>query len=251
MKKTLIALMALVGVASAASTPVTMVSPADYDYVVYEGTNLNLTSVTEVEGSAMISGMETASYASTAGYFISNTILDNGEHNGSPGFSKVVLTLNLTDTTGTGNIFSVITGADGGIRDTYRGWGINLEADGALTFARVQASGAITDNKTSLGTLEAGSTYTITIVSNGTKNNDGIVGRGTGNFDISVFNGTTTQTYTANGFGLDGSYLDKFIIGQANGVNGTLSVTAMVPEPATATLSLLALAGLCARRRRG
>ncbi|MBQ5664658.1 MAG: PEP-CTERM sorting domain-containing protein [Akkermansia sp.] len=29
-----------------------------------------------------------------------------------------------------------------------------------------------------------------------------------------------------------------------------MSITATVPEPTTATLSLLALAGLCARRRR-
>ncbi|MEE1265004.1 MAG: PEP-CTERM sorting domain-containing protein, partial [Akkermansia sp.] len=35
-----------------------------------------------------------------------------------------------------------------------------------------------------------------------------------------------------------------------NEASGTMSITATVPEPATATLSLLALAGFCARRRR-
>ena len=37
-----------------------------------------------------------------------------------------------------------------------------------------------------------------------------------------------------------------------NSTDGSVSITntASIPEPATATLSLLALAGLCARRRR-
>ena len=252
MKKTLIALLALAGVASAAivTTPTTLEDPKDYSYVVYEGTNLNLSSATTVEGSSMISNIESSDFSSSVGYFISDTKSDaNDPHNCSPGFGKVVLTLNLTNLTGTGNIFSVIT-AGGAVDNNYRGWGVILKADGALTFARVKGDTTIHDQATSLGTLEAGTTYTITIVSNGTKDSNGIVGRGTGNFDISVFDGTTANTYSVTGFGLNGQYLDKFVIGQASGVNGTLSVTAMVPEPATATLSLLALAGLCARRRR-
>ena len=56
MKKTLIALMALAGVAAAApSTPSTITSPADYSYVVYEGTDLTLTSATVVDAKSMIS----------------------------------------------------------------------------------------------------------------------------------------------------------------------------------------------------
>ncbi len=44
--------------------------------------------------------------------------------------------------------------------------------------------------------------------------------------------------------------LDGGILLEVDGTSGRLNVTYSVPEPGTATLSLLALAGLCARRRR-
>lgn len=55
-----------------------------------------------------------------------------------------------------------------------------------------------------------------------------------------------------NGVLLSGNVLglDGRILLEAGGTSGVLNVTHSVPEPATATLSLLALAGLCARRRR-
>ena len=50
-------------------------------------------------------------------------------------------------------------------------------------------------------------------------------------------------------FGLDSNAYMMRYYGTETGTSGSL-VMVLVPEPTTATLSLLALAGLCARRRR-
>ena len=63
------------------------------------------------------------------------------------------------------------------------------------------------------------------------------------NTEYNNLNYTITTNYVVQGLELDAS---KFNISN----NGISSVNVVVPEPATATLSLLALAGLAARRRR-
>lgn len=50
--------------------------------------------------------------------------------------------------------------------------------------------------------------------------------------------------------GFDPNVFHVSYVQEAGGTGGSIIMTANVPEPATATLSLLALAGLCARRRR-
>ena len=239
MKKTLIALMALAGVAMA--KPATMWAPEDYGYVAYQTTtDLSLTSSTTINASSF--DIPYGNDNAVNGLFIAK---DGGDT--SPGFAKVVLTLNLTNLDATGNIFTVQTDA----QQNQSGWGFYLGAEGALTFGQTNWNGGnptIHTTKASCGTLTAETEYTITIVSNGTGS---VVGRGTDNFTITVAaEGLETASYTADGFGLNGNYVNKLMVGSANGVNGTLGVVAYVPEPATATLSLLALAGLAARRRR-
>ena len=63
------------------------------------------------------------------------------------------------------------------------------------------------------------------------------------NTEYNNLNYTVTTNYVVQGFKLDAS---KFNISD----NGIASMSVVVPEPTTATLSLLALAGLAARRRR-
>ena len=239
MKKTLIALMALAGVAMA--KPATLFAPEDYGYVAYQtDAALSLSSSTTINASSF--DLPYGNSNTENGLFIAR---DGGDT--SPGFAKVVLTLNLTNLDATGNIFTVQTDA----QQNQSGWGFYLGAEGALTFGQTNWNGGnptIHTTKASCGTLTAETEYTITIVSSGTGS---VVGRGTENFTITVAaEGIEAATYTADGFGLNGNYVNKLMVGSANGVNGTLGVVAYIPEPATATLSLLALAGLAARRRR-
>ena len=253
MKKTLIALMALASVASAAvtSAPSVLDDPSDFGYLAYQGTGISLTTTTNVTTSDL--SLPYGMNANVDGLLYANTVDQNG-NNGSPGFAKVVLTLNLNSLDSTGNVFTLIGTGNNAVND-YRGWGISVGTAGALTFARVNADTTVKDNSLSLGTLVAGTTYTITIISDGTPDANGIVGRGTGNFDISVDDGNSVANFAANGFGFNGDHFDKFVIGKgtasgATAVDGVVSVAVYIPEPATATLSLLALAGLAARRRR-
>ena len=261
MKKTLIALMALAGVAYAGapviSSPSVLDDPSDFGYLAYQGTGISLTTTTNVTTSdlSLPYGMD----ANVDGLLIANTVdtknANETQNNGSPGFAKVVLTLNLNSLDSTGNVFTLTATGYNAVND-YRGWGISVGAEGVLTFARVNADTSVKDNSTSLGSLVAGTTYTITIISNGTPDANGLVGRGTGNFDISVDDGSgSVANYAAAGFGFNGDHFDKIIIGKgtasgATAVDGVVSVAVYIPEPATATLSLLALAGLAARRRR-
>ena len=76
---------------------------------------------------------------------------------------------------------------------------------------------------------------------------------------ITMYVGDTVAGYTTIGDGYLEQTIDKFAlggrIGGKNGNNANVTVygaslTKIVPEPTTATLSLLALAGLAARRRR-
>ena len=253
MKKTLIALMALASVASAAvtSAPSVLDDPSDFGYLAYQGTGISLTTTTNVTTSDL--SLPYGMNANVDGLLYANTVTGT-TNNGSPGCAKVVLTLNLTSLDSTGNVFTLI-GTGGNAPNDYRGWGISVGTAGALTFARVKADAGINDNSLSLGTLVAGTTYTITIISNGTPDANGIVGRGTGNFDISVDDGNSVGNFTAAGFGFNGYEFDKLVIGKgtasgATAVDGVVSVAVYIPEPATATLSLLALAGLAVRRRR-
>ena len=89
---------------------------------------------------------------------------------------------------------------------------------------------------------------------------DGATHQTQGTYHVNVYEGDTL-VYSAsygtetNRIGFGTTFNPQIYFGAGvNGANATVmtvsQATLHVPEPATATLSLLALAGLCARRRR-
>lgn len=168
---------------------------------------------------------------------------------------------------GDGNIFAIRTDADsqynvitpGLDRDyDYDGFGFHIQSNGTLTFCRLNISDSevisISDNINSIATLSIGSTYSISLASSGSTTDSPIIGRGTDNFTITLMqDDTLLSETTVAGFGLNGVKLESILIGDADSsVTGTVSDINIytIPEPSTATLSLLALSGLLLRRRR-
>ena len=258
MKKTLIALMALAGVASADS-PLTLV-----DQWTFDG------SLTSVNGKTFSLQTYGVSYADGIA-----TITRTGDNAGAVHLSStglgleknwalqmtVSIPVNSSGTalsmvcfdngSGNGLEFNLANPTDGGVYgftynkgdNTWTGWG----------------AGNQTDIKQVAGMT------TLTFV-----NYEGAIYFGAGDTWATFNNGTAdSPTNVANGA------LDKLLLGSgsggANGPGGNYSFevddivvysfdtskvsvadvkAALIPEPATATLSLLALAGLCARRRR-
>ena len=127
------------------------------------------------------------------------------------------------------------------------------------------------ENCSAIGTVTANTSYTLSIISSasttGANGSTVSPSRGTDNFSVTLSSDsmTTPVTSTVAGFSLDGNSLGRVYIGGSkspddsgtfgNVTSFALSIpgtapTPSVPEPTTATLSLLALAGLAARRRR-
>ena len=193
----------------------------------------------------------TLSYT-TSDYFISKTGSDT-----SPAWGEMVITFTLNGlaTAGTEhnlvNVLSSNIGTGQGQSVQYNAYGFYVNGS-TLTFGRshCNASNSLTlaDNKVVVtDSLAANTTYTLTILSQATGST---VGRGSDNFAITLTSDAGVNiTKTAAGFGLNGEKCTGFVLGDAD-LNGSATFSANVPEPATATLSLLALAGLAARRRR-
>ncbi len=60
----------------------------------------------------------------------------------------------------------------------------------------------------------------------------------------------TVNAYDVSGTAIDGTYTISSLVGTFDAGTDTETGTSTIPEPSTATLSILALAGLCVRRRR-
>lgn len=231
MKKTLIALMAMAGVTYGSI-------PKSFCHTVAEQSGLNLSEAI------------TLNYES-AEYFIKKTGDDT-----SPAVGAFVMSFSLTDIPVSGTNQNLIHVRSSDIGTAYgqsqaqNSYGFFVNGN-TLTFGKsnCDASNTLTAfSKTDIFTaLEANTTYTLTLYSQETGSP---VGRGTDNFAIELTSGQNVL-YSGNlaGWGLNGSKCTGFLIGDVD-LKGNATFKALIPEPATASLSLLALAGLAARRRR-
>ena len=184
----------------------------------------------------------------------------------SPAVGKLDLTFTLTNTSLTTTLVTFAANSS-----TQAGWGVTVN-NGSLYLGQMtvnsgnttSAMASYTSNCSSVGTVTTDTTYTLSVISTAsTTGTSGAVspGRGIDNFLVTLSDGSNTTTTTVAGFGLNGSTLNRIYVGGSNsmsdtGTIGTVSQLSLsipgvaVPEPATATLSLLALVGLAARRRR-
>lgn len=234
MKKTFITLLAMVGVASAATTQVW-----DLSQPVTSGDFL---------------------YDTTTGLFTDNADVDGTVLNGADGAGRIqtniTFTLNLTAAqavTGDTQLLKMDMGGDIGLALTTTGlagtWGDSSNGRGAVTFETLLAdSGVFTgpENQQYI-TLTFVETYGsgVQVWSNTTKyiNDTGLKASG---------NTSLTSIYVNSGYvealQFDTEWKGDDIVNTNVAFNNVASK--YIPEPATATLSLLALCGLAARRRR-
>ena len=235
MKKTFITLLALAGVASAATTQVWDLSQSvtSGDFLYDASTGL-FTDNAEVEGTVL-----------------------NSVNGASQIQTNITFTLNLTAAqavTGNTNLLNMDMGGDIGLALTTTGlnctWqGGTSDSRGSVTFSTLLAdSGVFAD-------IEGNKYITLTFVetygsgvqvwSNTTKLIDDSGLKSSGNTSLS-------SIYVNRGYVEALQFETEWKGADIVKTNVAFNAEAMqvIPEPATATLSLLALAGLAARRRR-
>lgn len=235
MKKTLIALLVMTGMATAAV-------PYWEDTTVYN-----------LDGQSSIS---TSSIGDTTGYIITKTGGDT-----SPAALIATVDFSLTSF-GSANENFVSFLAAANTANSLDAYGFVVNNTGTLSFGRM-GTGTITSTtagcalaqSAAIATLALNTNYSLTLQSHATGTP---VGRGNDNFTIVLTNlddiSSTPVRVTTQGFGLNGNAFGSVRIG-SNLSTGTLAGTVtklsiIAPEPATATLSLLALAALATRRKR-
>ena len=232
MKKTLITLMALAGVALAEDYTVENLWTIDFGSQYTNG--YNTTGKLDNAGTFW----DVSNYATADGVTTANNHrphLAGGVYGSWADDFQFSITLTLGDTISASNgwpVFATIAGNGTALRfGPYTNDGNTVDLDGNLT----KAQGG-------LASVVAGGTYTITLTKIGT--------------DLTLaVDGVTTATGTLAST-VSGNITDIALGGDTGGayrINETvhsISMGTIIPEPATATLSLLALAGLAARRRR-
>ena len=254
MKKTLVALLALASVASAAE--LTTIATMD-----------ELVAAATWNGASKVDDMSVTTYSFSDGAYIGGITLGavNSALQDSSKYITIAAWVNMSDTNGVESIFGYGAQANG-FKFCTNGSGLQYTAKGVA-------------DKETAGVGLAADTWTLVGISfkGGTDAAYGakyFAGTGNGNFYTRELGGFAVpseadQTF-AIGSGNSGNARETFN-GQIAGltiftsdsvINGVNDVTAImgttapefvapsVPEPTTATLSLLALAGLAARRRR-
>ena len=217
MKKTLIALMALAGVAAAAIEEVNTVDAAwgtapikggDFYSASYTLTFTLDTLYTLEESGSVLGFYRGSSVNDTYGY---NAIVLGGSNDA------------LTLTVGRGRAYDTVDDATG------------INADTSFTFAS-----AADDKVTFTTTIQKGVTYTLSVTGGDQAMTPTLTWAG----------GTETLASYKGNMNGDAALTSALNLGTITIETPDVPVNPSVPEPTTATLSLLALAGLAARRRR-
>lgn len=235
MKKTLIALMALAGIAQAADYELEKVWTLNFGSEYTNGYELTGTMAStgkfwDVDGNTVTGGVTTAGNH--------RVHMAGGNYGNWADNFQFSITLTLGDPISASNgwpVVAEIAGNGTALRfGPYTNDGNYVAIDGSLN----------PDSKSSdmNFTLEAGNTYTLTLTKIGNNLTLGVDGKDVafGYFDSAVSGNITDIALGGN---TGGNY-------RINETVHSVSMSKIVPEPATATLSLLALAGLAARRRR-
>ena len=236
MKKTLITLLALAGVAAAAEsdvTPITLdvtfgncaqATPSDVTLAIEGGVMTgSVQSLVQTGTSTAVSLQTSGAAGQDAAVFTPNTNVGNG--------SPWTATFNFD------NVNKALTrlgSIDLGVV-LFNSSGVYQGADaiwsGAITF-----TATITDGATELGT------FTSTLEPGN--------GKGSEPFAVTL-GGSSIDLTNVSSFNMELALTESLGSGTFAGLSGmSFSSAPVVPEPTTATLSLLALAGLAARRRR-
>ena len=238
MKKTFITLLALAGVALGADYTVENVWSADFGTAYTGGYQVSgtLTSVgtvwdvVAVEGGTQTSGNKRVHMA-------------GGVYGSWTDDFEISITLTLGDPITASNgwpVFAEVAGNGTSLRfGPYTNAGNYVSLDGNLTKGTTDTSFSVASGETYTVTLTKIGTA-VTLAVDGTVVSDGTLASNvSGNITDIALGGDTGSNYRIN------ETVHSISYGLV-----TVAESPVVPEPATATLTLLALAGLAARRRR-
>ena len=264
MKRTIITLLALSSVAAAAQNlTIDSTTTGNFDQLNGNGnTECNITvtetaTITRIDGSS-INGLTT----------INLTVADNSiftiDNYAKLPFNNTSQTYNTSITLGNNSSFSVGTLYLGTRNTTYTGITqistINFGSDASITAGSIEtvasaggtSSLTLTANFASNDLLAladaalSGTHYERTLITT----TSGLVNYSTGNITLTAINELDLLGYKNIGTITDASALKVGEYGLLYANNTVKLVGNVIPEPTTVTLSLLALAGLAARRRR-
>ncbi len=256
MKKTIIAFMALAGVVAAAETSVDIVTsmmPEVKPAFSVASTEINLSwdptfkGNAAEEATAMTDAFSSLGINST-GYYTFNQY-GNNQNSGSITLNSGVLSIGAPSSNDSGsNSGSMFYAAIVSVADLLQGKEFDDLNDITLTL-KGDSHGS-NDSWFSIYSMDT--TNTLTTIVELAYNNDGTTSLKS-NGDSNSWNGTNSYTIQADAL----EATDKVVLLVRHSGSSNLEFTDMyatanltVPEPTTATLSLLALCGLAARRRR-
>ena len=251
MKKTLITLLALCGVASADTVTIAPLTSSEGWTLGHQNTQKNKDAVLDTSAATLT--LTDADWSRGYGvYTLTDAITLTNEAD----------TLTVSFTINTTNLNSLVTGTlvgsgkaitlgHGSYSDKGKNGGNGIQSgistDTTGVFYNMQASNTggvfVTPDKTVDDTFTANTPLTLTTtIEWDTEKSLFVASLSYGSTSLSSYDLGTSYTLDKLVFSLDGNSTQT--------VSGVSISANIVPEPATATLSLLALAGLAARRRR-